>query len=167
MEIRIQGICKESSVDGQGLRYVVFTQGCRHHCPGCHNPETHNFDGGHLKDVDSIIKELSRNKLVRGLTISGGDPMEQPEAVLELAQKAKQIGKTVWVYTGYTYEELVEKNNETIFDIIKTIDVLIDGRYIAELNKGEGIMRYKGSSNQRVIDCKKTVESGSIKIYYC
>ena len=163
MDIRVSGILSESSVDGQGIRYVVFTQGCKHNCPGCHNPETHDFNGGYLEDIDKIVSEIASDKLLRGLTISGGDPMEQPEAVLELATKVKGLNKTVWVYTGYTYEELVNKNNPTIDKILETIDVLVDGRFIERLLSPE--LRYIGSKNQRVIDCKKTLAFGTIKMY--
>ena len=165
MNLRVSGICKESSVDGQGLRYVIFTQGCKHKCPGCQNPETHDFRGGYLVSVDDIIKEINENKILRGITVSGGDPMEQPDALYELVSKAKDIGKTVWVYTGYTYEQLVLKGDDVINNILNTIDVLVDGPFIEKLKSTN--LRYKGSSNQRVIDCYKTRMSGEIKIYYC
>ena len=165
MNIRLSGVCRESSVDGQGLRYVVFTQGCKHNCKGCHNPETHDFNGGYIESVDNIIEDIKRNKILRGITVSGGDPMEQPEALYELVTKTKAIGKTVWVYTGYTYDELVQLKNEYILKILNTIDVLVDGKYIEKLKNIN--LRYKGSSNQRVIDCKRTRETGEIKIYYC
>lgn len=165
MKIRLSGVCKESSVDGQGLRYVVFTQGCKHGCKGCQNPETHDFNGGYLEDIDKIVEDIKGNRILRGITVSGGDPMEQPEALYELVSKVKEIGKTVWVYTGYTYEELIKLKNKSIFNVLNTIDVLVDGPYIEKLKDIN--LRYKGSSNQRVIDCKRTRESGEIKIYYC
>lgn len=165
MKIRISGVQKESSVDGQGLRYVVFTQGCKHNCPGCHNPETHSFTGGYFMDTEEIAQDLAENRILRGITISGGDPMEQPLALLDLVKRVKDMKKTVWVYTGYKYEELLEKQDETINEILRTIDVLVDGKYISHLHK-EGL-RYRGSSNQRVIDCKKTLEYGRIILMPC
>lgn len=165
MKIRISGIQKESSVDGQGLRYVVFTQGCKHNCPGCHNPETHSFTGGYFVDTKEIAQDLAKNKILRGITVSGGDPMEQPLALLDLVKQVKEMKKTVWVYTGYKYEELVKKHDETINEILSNIDVLVDGKYISNLHK-EGL-RYRGSSNQRVIDCKKTLEYGRIILMPC
>lgn len=164
MKIRLSGICRESCVDGQGLRYVVFTQGCKHNCVGCHNPETHDFSGGYEADTDEIITDFSKDKLLRGVTVSGGDPMEQPEALLDLAKKVKALKKTVWVYTGYKYEELVAKNDSVINEILGTIDVLVDGRFMIKLHK-EGL-RYRGSTNQRLIDCKRTRQSGEIKCWF-
>lgn len=165
MDIRISGIQKESSVDGQGLRYVLFTQGCKHNCKGCHNPETHSFDGGYIVNTEDIAKEVAKNKILRGITISGGDPIEQPVALLDLVKRVKELKKTVWVYTGYRYEELIGMNCSTIKEILENIDVLVDGRYVQSLNRGN--LRYRGSSNQRVIDCKKTLELGRIVLIPC
>ena len=106
MEIRLAGLEPESIVDGPGYRFTVFVQGCPHNCPGCHNPQTHDFSGGHLADTDDVIAHLGKNPLVRGLTLSGGEPMMQPEPLYLIAKEAKEKGMNVWCYTGFTLEEL-------------------------------------------------------------
>ena len=106
MEIRLAGLEPESIVDGPGYRFTVFVQGCPHNCPGCHNPQTHDFSGGHLADTDDVIAHLGKNPLVRGLTLSGGEPMMQPEPLYLIAKAAKEKGMNVWCYTGFTLEEL-------------------------------------------------------------
>lgn len=165
MEIRISDICRESSVDGQGLRYVVFVQGCTHGCKGCHNPSTHDINGGTLVDIDDIINEFKSDRLVRGITISGGEPMLQPKQVLELAKRVKELGKSVWVYSGYTWEQLMSMNNSYINEILTTIDVLVDGKFVEEL-KSENCL-YRGSSNQRLVNCKESAKYGTVKQFIC
>ena len=108
MDIRIAGTVDDSIVDGPGFRYTVFTQGCSHHCPGCHNPETHDFAGGRTVDTDAIVAQMRANPLLDGLTLSGGDPMEQPAPCAELARQAHALGLNVWCYTGYTLEQLLQ-----------------------------------------------------------
>ena len=106
MDIRIFGTVEDSIVDGPGLRYSVFVQGCPHHCPGCHNPESHDFTGGRIADTAELVKPLQRNPLLDGLTLSGGEPMCQPEACRILADAAHAARMNVWCYTGYTWETL-------------------------------------------------------------
>lgn len=107
MQIKIAGLVPESIVDGPGIRFTVFTQGCPHHCPGCHNPQTHDFAGGEWKDTDEIIAQFQQNPLLKGITLSGGDPFVQPAACAELARAAHKAGKDVITYTGYTFEQLL------------------------------------------------------------
>jgi anaerobic ribonucleoside-triphosphate reductase activating protein len=102
-EVRIAGIIRESIVDGPGIRFVVFAQGCKHRCEGCHNPQTHDFSQGKLVEIDRIIKEMKKNPLLDGITLSGGEPFEQPEVFGELARRCKELGYHVMVYTGYTF----------------------------------------------------------------
>ena len=111
MKIRLATpeIQKDSIVDGEGIRSVIWTQGCIHNCPGCHNPFTHSFDEGYLLDVEEVKEKIKELESQDGVTFSGGDPMEQPEACAELASYIKELGLNVWCYTGYTFEELLEK----------------------------------------------------------
>ena len=108
MKIRVSGIITDSIVDGPGFRHVVFTQGCNHNCKGCHNPQTHDLNGGYFKEIDEIIEDIKNNPLLKGLTLSGGEPFLQPKECLMLAKKTKELGKDVLAYSGYTYEELKE-----------------------------------------------------------
>ena len=154
--IRIAGIEQESIVDGPGLRYTIFTQGCRHNCPGCHNPHTHDFDGGYLKSMFEIKKEILSNPLLAGVTISGGDPIEQCEGILLLTTYLKNMApqvKSIMMYTGYTYEELVNIEDDHKRDIVrlllKNLEVLVDGRYAENLKSMD--TKFRGSSNQRYI----------------
>ncbi|HEX3030029.1 MAG TPA: anaerobic ribonucleoside-triphosphate reductase activating protein [Clostridia bacterium] len=159
-EIRIAGIVKESIVDGPGIRYVVFAQGCKHKCPECHNPETHSFSGGELVKVDAVVDSIMKNPLLDGITISGGEPFEQAEGFAELAQAAKKKGLSVMTYTGYTYEHLVEKSKERSGwnNLLENSDVLVDGRF--EAGRKNLLLKFKGSENQRLIDLHKSRNSG-------
>lgn len=148
-KIRISGIVEESIVDGPGFRYVVFTQGCPHHCKGCHNPQTHPFEGGKLMDIDDIFKAFCENPLLAGITFSGGEPFCQPKPLYELAMKVKRLGKTVMTYSGYTFEELEESDNLWVKKLLLATDILVDGPYIDELR--DLTLQFRGSSNQRVL----------------
>ena len=154
MKIRIANWIHDSIVDGPGLRFSLFTQGCPHRCPHCHNPQTHDPQGGYLVDTDEIITEIKKNPLLSGITITGGEPMLQPEAVLELLQQTKLLGMDSVVYTGYVYEDLLLQNNTTITSILQTADYLIDGPFVESLKSLD--LLFRGSSNQRIIDLKKT-----------
>lgn len=160
MEIRVAGTIGESVVDGPGIRFVVFTQGCPHRCPDCHNPDTHDFSGGFTTDINSIIAEMAENKLIHGLTISGGEPLCQAEACAELAQRAKGMGKHVVLYSGYTFEEIVEMANDQleVLKLLNHIDLLIDGKY--EKDKRNLDLAFRGSTNQRIIDVPTSLSLG-------
>ena len=108
-QLRVAGIVPESVVDGPGFRYAIFTQGCRHNCFGCQNPQTHDFAGGYVVDTDDLFAEMTEDPLIRGMTFSGGDPFEQPAPLAELAAKVHAVGKDIVAYTGYTYEQLLAK----------------------------------------------------------
>ena len=163
MEIRLAGIVPESIVDGPGYRLAVFVQGCPHACPGCHNPKTHDFAGGYLSDTAQIIAQMGKNPLVRGVTLTGGEPMMQAEALLEVASAAKEKGLNVWCYTGFTLEELLERKQLAQLRLLEYIDVLVDGPYIAHERSLDLV--YCGSKNQRLIDMKKTREAGELCLY--
>ena len=157
-KLRIAGIVPESVVDGPGFRYTVFTQGCRHNCNGCHNPQTHDFNGGYLVDTDDLFSEMMEDPLIKGMTFSGGDPFEQPAPLAELAEKAHAAGKDIIVYSGYTFEQLREraKSDPATDALLRQTDVLIDGPFILEQLNLE--LKFRGSDNQRVIDVQKSLK---------
>ena len=158
MDIRVAGIVDDSIVDGPGFRLTVFTQGCPHDCPGCHNPETHPFDGGKIMDADAIVKMMKDNPLLDGITLSGGDPFCQPEPCAYLARKAKDMGLNVWAYTGYLYENLLS-GDPVKRALLEEVDVLVDGPFILAQKSYE--CRWRGSPNQRLIDVKASLKKGS------
>lgn len=160
MKIKLAGTVKESITDGKGLRYTVFTQGCPHHCKGCHNPETWDGEAGEIWETDDIIEEFKRNPLLKGITLSGGEPFSQAEACLELARRVHELGKDVTIFTGWTYDELKAMKEESVQELLEETDVMIDGRFIEEQKNLE--LLFRGSENQRLIDMKKTRESGEV-----
>lgn len=164
-KIKISGIVKESTVDGPGFRYVVFTQGCPHHCKGCHNPQTHSFDGGSYIDIDTILEDVKKNPLLRGVTISGGEPFMQAKKIAKLLSKIDRKKLSTIVYTGFLYEDLLNNANENngYMDLLKQTDLLIDGKFEEDL-MDENLL-FRGSSNQRVIKCKESVESGNLQLH--
>src|SRR5574344_2742461 len=136
MEIRLAAdIQTDSIVDGEGIRSVIWTQGCPHNCFGCHNPGTHSFEEGALVDVEYIKEEISNLQNQDGITFSGGDPMCQSEQCACLAEYSKSLGLNVWCYTGYTFEDLltISKSKPSVLDFLNNIDVLIDGKFMLEL----------------------------------
>ncbi len=155
----------DSIVDGPGLRAVLWTQGCAHHCPGCHNPQTWDFNGGGLVPIDMVKEAIDELEYQDGITFSGGDPMFQPEACNELAEYCRSKGLNIWVYTGFTFEELMllAKRKPIYLDFLKKIDVLVDGRFI-EKEKDLSLL-FRGSANQRLIDVPKTLLTGNIVLF--
>lgn len=158
MKIRISGVVEESIVDGPGIRYTVFVQGCPHHCEGCHNPQTHDFNGGYEDDTDNIYSKIVENPLVDGVTFSGGEPFCQAKPLAELGRKLKAAGFGVMSYSGYTIEQLLEGANDDNgwLELLETIDYLVDGKFVIALKSYE--CRFRGSTNQRIIDVPKTLE---------
>ena len=142
--LKINSVIKESIVDGEGLRYVIFVQGCPHHCKGCHNPQTWSTKLGMFVDINTIINDIKSNPLLDGVTFSGGEPMLQSEALTELAKEIKNLGLNIWCYTGFTYEQIKESKK----DFLQYIDVLVDGKFIEEQ---KCLGEYYGSKNQRII----------------
>lgn len=160
-KIRLAGIAYESLVNGPGMRRVFFAQGCRHNCKGCFNPSTHDFNGGELKDTDDLIAQIKINPLITGITFSGGDPFEQAEEFAYMADKIKKLGLNIWCYTGYTFEHILYNTQNTHWrSLINNIDVLVDGKF--EESKKDSKLRFKGSSNQRIIDVKVSLISHRI-----
>lgn len=146
----------DSVVDGLGLRQVVWTQGCMHHCLHCHNQSTWDFNGGFLEDVDEVIEELMQRKYHTGVTFSGGEPMAQAKQCALIAAACKKVGFNVWSYTGYTIEELLKMNDQNINEFLRHIDVLVDGRFIFEEKSLD--CKFRGSKNQRLIDVQKSLK---------
>ena len=156
MRIRIFGIANDSIVDGPGLRLTVFTQGCPHGCPGCHNPQSHDFAGGREMDTEEILKMMRDNPLLDGVTLSGGEPFCQSEACLEIAKAAHAAGLNVWGYSGYTFEQLLEKSE--CASLLAELDVLVDGPFV--LAKRSLECPWRGSTNQRLIDVQASLREG-------
>lgn len=152
MQIRIAGLVPESFVDGAGIRFAIFMQGCRRNCAGCQNPQTQALDGGTLSDTDAIIEELKNSTLANGITLTGGEPLLQLNAAIELAKAAKQLGYNVWCYTGFTYENLPQGADR----LLDYVDVLVDGEYRED--ERDLSLLFRGSRNQRVIDVKQSRE---------
>lgn len=158
--LRIAGIVTESIVDGPGFRFVIFTQGCKHRCPGCHNPQTHPFEGGTSVSVASLLAQVKENPLLDGVTLSGGEPFEQAEACTELARGAHGLGLNVMTYTGYTYEALTGSEScPALKGLLDATDILVDGPF--ELAKKNRLLKFRGSENQRIIDVKKSKEANA------
>ncbi len=149
-KIRILDILEETMADGPGLRTSIYCAGCAHHCPGCHNPQSWDFKGGYEVTVDELLEVIKADEFAN-VTFSGGDPFYQVEAFTELARRIKEeTGKTIWCYTGFTYEEIQE--DPRLSQLLPYLDVLVDGPYVEALRDTD--LRFRGSSNQRIIDLK-------------
>jgi anaerobic ribonucleoside-triphosphate reductase activating protein len=158
MKIRLANpLQQDSIVDGEGIRMVVWTQGCSHNCKGCHNPNTHSFEGGFIKDIDELKEEIKDVLNHDGITFSGGDPFFQIESCLEIAKYGKSLGLNIWCYTGFTFEELMimKRFNKHVLEFLKNIDVLIDGRFIEE--EKDLTLKFRGSKNQRILNVKDSL----------
>lgn len=149
---------QDSIVDGLGIRMVLWTQGCRHHCAGCHNPQTWDEAGGTIYEVDHMIEEMKAAKLQTGLTLSGGEPFLQAEELIPVAKAAKELGLNVWAYSGFTIEELFQQPSSV--KLLAYIDVLVDGKF--QLNQKDYRLKFKGSRNQRIIDVQATQKKKTI-----
>ena len=160
--MRIAGTVQDSIVDGPGFRFTLFTQGCPHHCEGCHNPQTHDYNGGKESSVEEIAKELLSNPLTDGITFSGGEPFEQAADCAKLAEIARKNGLNVWAYTGYTFDRLLEKakENAAILDLLNLTDVLVDGPFIMAQKSYN--VPWRGSKNQRLIKVKESLAAGTV-----
>ena len=188
VSLRLAGVVRESIVDGPGLRFAIFCQGCPHNCPKCHNQDTHDFSGGYDCDIQKIVNAIEENPLLSGVTFSGGEPSHQPVAFLEIAKKVKSRGLNIWMYSGYTLEELLSRANSAISDLnninenssqtseknkeqvalkglLGLVDVLVDGKFINELK--DLTLPFRGSRNQRIIDMAATKRHNKIILYEC
>ena len=158
--LRLAGVVRESIVDGPGIRMTVFVQGCPHHCKGCHNAHTWDFDGGYMSSVERILEEAEKDKLLCGVTLSGGEPFCQAEPLTVLAQRAREMGLNVFCYTGFTFEQLYAE-----FDLhpeykalLEQCDWLVDGRFIEE--EMSLTLHFRGSRNQRILNVKESLLQG-------
>lgn len=158
--IRLAGVIRESVVDGPGWRLVVFGQGCPHHCKGCQNPQTHDFDGGYTSNTDNIVEAVKQNPLLAGVTFSGGDPFVQAKEFAQLGKDIHALGLNVITFSGYTIEQLMAgmDKHEGWKELLEQTDVLIDGKFILEQKSLN--LRFRGSKNQRAIDPKASIEQG-------
>ena len=162
--LRLAGVVRESIVDGPGMRFVVFCQGCPHHCKNCHNEVTHDFMGGFECEVGKIVYAIDENPLLSGVTFSGGEPICQPEGFLELAKAVKERNLNLITYSGYTYEQIMHMSskNESIKELLPYLDILIDGQY--DESQRDLTLMFRGSRNQRVIDVKESLAKGEVVI---
>lgn len=156
--IRIMDILQSSSVDGFGFRDVIFVAYCPHHCEGCHNPESWDYENGHDVSVDEAFEKLCESSIT-DVTFSGGEPFCQPESLTVLAERIKkETNKDIWIYSGFTFEEIIK--DEKKLNLLKLCDVLVDGKF--QKNNTELNMKFKGSLNQRIIDVKKSLDKQQV-----
>ena len=162
--MRLSGITQESLVDGPGLRYVIFAQGCLHQCPHCQNPETWDINAGKEFSVKQVIRMIKQQKKTkRGVTFSGGEPFLQAAELAEVALAVRQLGWDVVTYTGFTWEELIEDGSSGVKALLAASDILIDGRYVDKLRSKK--LQFRGSSNQRIIDVAETQKTGRVVLW--
>lgn len=160
--VRLAGVVRESIVDGPGIRLTVFVQGCPHHCLGCHNSDTHDPLGGYDCALQKIIDAFDADPLLRGITLSGGEPFEQADGLLALAQAVRQRGKDVVAFSGYTFEELLEKGKKepNVIELLSLCCLLVDGRFVQ--TQRDLSLRFRGSRNQRLIDPQQSLKTGRV-----
>ena len=156
--MRIFGLVQDSIVDGPGFRFACFVQGCPHGCPGCHNPDSHDPQGGREMTVEEVARELLKNPLTDGLTLSGGEPFAQPEDCLALAKTARAHGLNVWGYSGWTFEHLRDQGTPAQKELLAALDVLVDGPFL--LAQRTLNLPWRGSGNQRLIDVPASLAAG-------
>ncbi|MBC8570286.1 anaerobic ribonucleoside-triphosphate reductase activating protein [Zongyangia hominis] len=161
--LRLAGVIKESIVDGPGLRFTVFVQGCPHHCPGCHNPQTHDFEGGFDCPIDKIVAEVKKNPLLQGVTLSGGEPFCQCEALAALCREVKALGLNIYIYSGYTFEQILQLSDPFARDLLEQCDILMDGPFLQEERTLDA--PFRGSRNQRAIEVAPSLTQGEIVLH--
>ena len=162
MKFRIFGSVQNSFVDGPGIRLAIFFQGCLRHCKGCQNPASWPMYGGDKADTEEFKKAMVSDPLLSGITLSGGEPFLQPVAALDLARFAHSRGLDVWCYSGYTFEEIIEWEDNRK-QLLQEIDVLVDGPFVIDEMSLD--LSWRGSENQRIIDVKKSLEKGGVVFY--
>ena len=160
--MRIYGLQQDSIVDGPGFRFACFVQGCPHGCPGCHNPDSHDPAGGQEMSVEEVARQLLKNPLTDGLTLSGGEPFAQAEDCLALAKIAHGHGLNVWSYSGWTFEYLRDQGTPEQKALLAELDVLVDGPFL--LSERTLALPWRGSRNQRVVDVRRSLETGSVAV---
>ena len=159
--MKIAGFYDESISNGLGWRAVLFVSGCPHHCPGCHNKEAQDFNYGEEFNEEEILKRIKENSILNGITISGGEPLckENIPRVLKFIKDVKEIRPefNVWCYSGYTLDQLIDRNDEETNECLNEIDVLVDGRFVEA--KKDPTLKFRGSSNQRILDLKQSLQT--------
>ena len=163
-EIRIAGTVDDSIVDGEGLRYTIFVQGCPRRCPGCHNPETQCFEGGRVVSTDELLAEIEANHLLTGVTFSGGEPFMQPVPLVEIARACHKRGLSIWSYPGFPLQEPHARHDTAVEALLSEVDVLVDGD-CREAERDLSLM-FRGSRNQRVIDMKASRKQKRLVLLY-
>ncbi len=162
-KLRVFGIVEESVVDGDGLRFVLFLQGCKRACPGCHNKASWDLNGGKLMEIGEILEKID-NPILSGVTFSGGEPFLQAENLIILAKKIKEKNLNIWCYTGNVYEEIINRNDKYEIELLNHVDILVDGDFREDLM--DLTLKFRGSGNQRIIDMNKTREFNKIILKY-
>ena len=159
--ISVLSIIEDTMVDGPGFRTSIYCAGCRHKCPGCHNPQSWDFEGGQAMSTEEIMNIIEADPFAN-VTFSGGDPMYQPEGFADLARTIRQrTKKTIWCYTGFTFETLM--NNPRQRALLELLDVLVDGPFIK--SQRDETLRFRGSRNQRLVDVQKSLTQHRIVLY--
>lgn len=161
----LYGTVADSIVDGPGLRFAVFVQGCSHHCPGCHNPDSQPIGAGTPTAIADVLAAIRANGLVHDVTLTGGEPFEQPSGCAALARALKAEGYGIWTYTGYLYEDLCRRaaDEPAVAALLDATDVLVDGPFV-EAQRSLGL-QWRGSANQRLIDVGRTRAHGSVVLW--
>lgn len=163
MNLRVLDILEDTTVDGPGFRTSIYFAGCSHHCPGCHNPESWDENGGNEMSVDELMRVIANDPIAH-VTFSGGDPLLQVSGCAALAKRIKEeTDKTIWCYTGYTWERLMSNGNDDVLALLQNLDVLVDGPFLQNL-RDTGLL-FRGSSNQRLIDVQKSLRQGSVVLW--
>ncbi|MBZ9532953.1 anaerobic ribonucleoside-triphosphate reductase activating protein [Cytobacillus oceanisediminis] len=160
--MRVLSIVEDSIVDGPGLRTTIFFAGCTHYCRGCHNPESWRINGGREMSIDEIMSKVNQNPL-NDITFSGGEPMLQIRELIQLAKECKQINKNIWCYTGFLWEELMTTYPDEFTQLSIYLDALVDGRF--KIEQKDLSLLFKGSLNQRIIDCQKSLKEHKISLF--
>jgi anaerobic ribonucleoside-triphosphate reductase activating protein len=159
--LRLYGTADDSIVDGPGIRLAIFTQGCGHGCPGCHNPDAQPFQGGREVPIDELMRKIEANPLLAGLTLTGGEPFDQPGPLLELSLWAKDRGLNIWAYSGYTYEELMSgKPSAEAKELLEAVDILVDGPFLQP--QASFGLKWRGSANQRIINLPASLAANEV-----
>ena len=159
MTINVLSIMRGTTVDGPGFRTSIYMAGCNHGCPGCHNPQSWDFKGGEPMTLDEIMEIVNEEDF--DVTLSGGDPLCSPTETLALVKALKISGRNVWVYTGYTWEEIMARKE--LLEIVKLTEVVVEGPFVEALKDPD--LLFRGSANQRLVDVKRTLASGVIELY--
>lgn len=158
--LRVLHIVEGTSVDGPGLRTSIYLAGCTHHCPGCHNPDSWDPQGGEGRTIDELMSVIAYNEAP--VTLSGGDPLLQPQEVRHLVHRIKQeLGYNVWCYTGYRWEQIMA--DDCLREAVSEVDVLVDGPFVQ--SQRDISLRFRGSRNQRLIDVRQSLDTGNVVLW--